>query len=448
MDHSPLLFLPRELRDIVYHHYFRSKGGYVTEFATTNIMNEDGSRIDLALRLTCRQIATETRGLALQLNTITFQNTFFENSAGLLQAAHDRLFHRKYTILRHIGSQLLTAEMAQSIGQKYPQFSPMLENCLSGGDWFHHVFRYLSANDSDLAGFGEAPSLFRDFLDDFLLELSQHPDYVSCMENAASLHIEGPEHATELATTKLQTWRIYDAAHLKNIRELARRGMRPLGMGRENYLQKRTYSATSCAIRFLNRLSATDRMDIRHLLLVENSHIRAATQGASHARGLIPFCRENPDLNIVRRANLWHTVLPEVSAKRVLDPEFLSPAGRELRVTELSRGVGVWLAEYSVLGALGMPGDAYTLIMDVGKEEPHKAVEAFDIVWRDAVRQEELKLSYGQSKSSWFTRRKAVEYSFECLPDMLRRLAEGRVGVKCDFEWPLWRTDHMGMGAE
>lgn len=442
MDQSPLLRMPRELRDVVYHHYVKSKDGYVTSFATNKLKNGDGSRIDLALRMTCRQIATETRGLALQTNTITFQNTFWE-SAGRFQRLYSSLFHRKHGLLRRIAPQLLSAELAQSMGEKYPQFLPLLEDCLRGGTWLSHPWSVLAANTSDTAGLGEAPSLFRDFVSDLLLEISRHPDFASSVENIGPSRIRDVEHALQIATMMLQTWKIYEASDVDVMREVAQRGIPRSRPNDREFVMRHTYSATSCAIRFLESLSVSDRLDLRRLLLVENSHIRAATQGAAHARGLIPFCCENPHLKIVRLANLWHTVLPEVSTRRMLAPERLAPQSRELRVAELSKGIGVWLAEYSILGTLGMPEGAYTLIIDVDGEEPDKAAEVFDIAQCDAVRQKELDVRYERGMLSWFERRKALEYSFECLPDMLRQIAGGRGGIKCSFEWASWRTEDV-----
>ncbi|KAH7384044.1 hypothetical protein DE146DRAFT_213491 [Phaeosphaeria sp. MPI-PUGE-AT-0046c] len=444
MEHFPLLRLPRELRDVVYQHYMRSKDGFVADFATNKLKNGDGSCIDLALRLTCRQIATETRGLALQTNTITFQNTF-QKDAGLFHVMHASLFYRKYRLLWRIAPQLLTPETASSIKEKYPQFSPFIDDSMGGGSWLSDVFPRLAANIADTAGFGEAPSLFRDFVSDLLLELSQNPGFLPTVaalnERSATSRIQGDEHAMQLARTTVQTWKVYETADVQTMRKVARAGFLQRPRDRPGCITKSTYSATTCAVRFLEALSTTDRMDLRHLLLVENSHIRAATQGAAHARGLIPFCCENPQLSIVRRANLWHTILPDVSTKRMQLPEMLAPASRELRVAELSKGIGVWLAEYSVLSGLGMPEGAYSLVIDVDGEEPDKAAEVFDIVQRDAVRQEELDSRYERGMLSWFERRKALEYSFECLPDMLRQIARGNAGIRCSFEWASWRVE-------
>lgn len=49
---SRLLQLPREIRDLVYEHYFRGAGGFVYDFAANKLRRADGHPIELALVLT------------------------------------------------------------------------------------------------------------------------------------------------------------------------------------------------------------------------------------------------------------------------------------------------------------------------------------------------------------------------------------------------------------
>ena len=76
---SGLLKLPRELRDQVYADYFPIEGGYQYNHATNKLTTSKGARVDLNTRLACRQVAAETRGLALKLNTISFSTMCDEN---------------------------------------------------------------------------------------------------------------------------------------------------------------------------------------------------------------------------------------------------------------------------------------------------------------------------------------------------------------------------------
>ncbi|KAH7311424.1 hypothetical protein B0I35DRAFT_481386 [Stachybotrys elegans] len=71
-----VLNLPREVRDQIYAYYFILENGYRFNFTTKKLEANpiDGNRvpIDQSLRLTCKQIADETRGCALSLNFISF----------------------------------------------------------------------------------------------------------------------------------------------------------------------------------------------------------------------------------------------------------------------------------------------------------------------------------------------------------------------------------------
>jgi hypothetical protein len=69
---SPLLELPRELRDCIYSHYFVAENGLVFDYDTTRQSAFCNKPLDLNLQLTCRLLANETRGLAFKLNTLHF----------------------------------------------------------------------------------------------------------------------------------------------------------------------------------------------------------------------------------------------------------------------------------------------------------------------------------------------------------------------------------------
>lgn len=75
---SRLLALPRELRDRAYGYYFFDKDGYTYDYDTGRLTTStpNMNRIELDLRFTCYQIAFETRGLPLQLNTIHFSTVY------------------------------------------------------------------------------------------------------------------------------------------------------------------------------------------------------------------------------------------------------------------------------------------------------------------------------------------------------------------------------------
>ncbi|KAJ4037287.1 hypothetical protein NW756_005710 [Fusarium oxysporum] len=69
------------------------------------------------------------------------------------------------------------------------------------------------------------------------------------------------------------------------------------------YLNKIRFSATATAIRFLNRLPAEQRTQIRKLALHEDSP--SVNMPSLHAQGLVPLFKENPLLRVERRVSLF-----------------------------------------------------------------------------------------------------------------------------------------------
>lgn len=90
---STFLNLPRELRDEIYRIWASFEDGLVYNFdygqkekpKRHNVLEDlapanKKERIDLALRSTCKQVHTETEGLILRFNTITFSSTHISRS--------------------------------------------------------------------------------------------------------------------------------------------------------------------------------------------------------------------------------------------------------------------------------------------------------------------------------------------------------------------------------
>jgi hypothetical protein len=73
-----LLNHPIELRNEIYPYYLHRDEGYYHNPRTKKLRQADGP-IDLALSYTCKQVASEMRGLHLKVNTLTFK-TFCSKS--------------------------------------------------------------------------------------------------------------------------------------------------------------------------------------------------------------------------------------------------------------------------------------------------------------------------------------------------------------------------------
>jgi len=295
-----LLCLPRELRDIIYDYYLRSPAGYAYRFETNKLTNADASSISLSLAFTCRQIATEMKGLALRVNKITF-TTFFSKatreSAGMFHAALKNIALKQVSLLNHLVPRLLTLDMMQSITSIYPQFWPLLSNWrLRDGK---------SILGWKMFDFGEVPSIWLDFVHYTLVTIAQHPDYREEVKLKA-LYWQANESLTlELANTFLEPWSIPDATELDGLCSVAQfKSYNTLYCEGLEY----SYSATSSAIRFLRSLPTSTRKDIRELRLLEDRE--SVADSACHARGLIPYCRENLKLRVECSVRLWETIFP------------------------------------------------------------------------------------------------------------------------------------------
>jgi len=51
---SPLLRLPRELRNLIYDYYLRCDGGYIYDWEIRKLLQADSSAVSYALAFACR----------------------------------------------------------------------------------------------------------------------------------------------------------------------------------------------------------------------------------------------------------------------------------------------------------------------------------------------------------------------------------------------------------
>ncbi len=208
---SAFLQLPRELRDIIYGYYLHCDGGYVYHAESQRFRQPNGDAVCHALALTCRQIASELDGLAFQLNSITFSAT--RSTSTQMQAAfhHNFNFMHKFSkkfLLKQIAPKLFTHEMAQVAAKAYPEFAPIVNFWMTQGDmetlwqWDH--------------SFGEAMSVWEDFVQHILDLISEHPAYVETVK-ALPKNARGVERGRDplqLKDLHLYPWVIADLPEL------------------------------------------------------------------------------------------------------------------------------------------------------------------------------------------------------------------------------------------
>jgi hypothetical protein len=64
---AAFLDLPLELRQQIYHDYFKVDGGYVYDGDSDKLVQANGQPINISLRYTCRSVAAETKPFPLVL---------------------------------------------------------------------------------------------------------------------------------------------------------------------------------------------------------------------------------------------------------------------------------------------------------------------------------------------------------------------------------------------
>jgi hypothetical protein len=444
MPSSFLLSLPRELRDMIYETYVWSNEGYAYNYKTNKILRADGNHIELSLSLTCRQVAYEMSGLALRSNTITISTYFSEStreSAGLFHAAIRTIFFARTRLLGHLAPKLLTPRIAHTVTEKYPMLAPLVNTWFQGKE-VAMIQEGYSMVHHECYHCGEAPSLWNEFVQFTLKQLSQHPNF---MREAGHKPVfwttRAGCNAIEAANASFDPWTILDDPKLDELTAIT--GIEPRPYLYFDHL-KYCYSAASVALRFLESLTPQTRKHVRNLVLREDW--QSVASPACHGRGLIPHCVENPELRILRYVNLWQNGFPVHIEQR--DPYVFGLHGRmdiappdhlkddKLSARGVTQSVGTWIVESLLLPSLGMPQGSYTLVLD-GNPIPEQTAAVFRIVQRDAAWQTALDLRHTRQlipELSWLNRRLQVGYFYEMLPQAVRDISNGTSPIRCNFD--------------
>ncbi|CAI6333024.1 unnamed protein product [Periconia digitata] len=421
----PIFRLPIELRNIIYKYYARVDGGYTHNFATNKLVKADGQCIDFALNMTCRQIAAEMRSLnVLSLNNITFRTHHSketDETAAHLHSSLSTVQGAKARLLDAMAPRFLTPDLSEAIAARYPRLQPLLDGWRS--DPPLSLARYSMLLQDPRHSWGEAPSLWNEFVDYTLKLLSELPNFPH-----------------EPQSIWWGMWNDYDAARLINMQlpppwailgvEEARQlqanvasatgihGYRHSDSARNpDKSLKYTYSAASLAIRFLESIPHTTRGHIRHVLLDEDQE--SIAHAPCHIQGLIPFCRSNPRMTIKRQVNLWTTCL------YVDDPGF----NAHYKGNKITWAIGSWLVEALRLTTLGMPRSSFQLFLD-GAPLPELAHKVFVQVAANAVYHAATNILYNRgtfSRPSWAMHRMRGNYCWEDLPQIYQDLTDGKL---------------------
>ncbi|KAI4623519.1 hypothetical protein J4E80_003329 [Alternaria sp. BMP 0032] len=317
-NESLLFRLPRELRDEVYHYYVLEEDGYHHDATSDKLRQASGRPINLSLQYTCKKTATEMKGLALQVNRVTFRTKLEVPepdsvcSNALLwnhllcerERPLRRMFEWSYT--------LVTLEAIQRLRELHP--------------------------DSTAA----------EQIEKAFIRMGDRIHWLSPDGRIVHEDLEYPNQTVQalMLGWRPDPWRMPDRAEFDTIFEFLPRPPAIVeDFDRGWYLDDTYYSATAVTIRFLERLPPATRTHLRNITIQENEIGEAHRQ--THARGLIPFCCENLKLRIERRVDVFHQ-------------HFLSERmGLEDGIEEIAP----WFVETKFLKRLGMPPDSFRLVL-------------------------------------------------------------------------------------
>jgi len=458
--------LPRELRDIVYEPYLPdTESTYDAKTHKFTITSQGAN--DMSLGFTCHTILEELLCRAFEVN-LTFHAAFVHTPRESDDQWVDDIGHillYKEDIVDEMARGFLTEAGEEEIAACYPQFQPILSawRLNRDGTWFSKGYDW-----------GEAPSIYRDFIQHTLTVLAKHPDFAADdvdWTDALRIPSDGQTPSRNLLDlTNLQSklWSIPTNGDFMHTVSIS-------GFPTENTDYPNTirypFSAAAIAIRFLNFLPQGLRKQIQRLRLVENRTSIAHPE--CHMRGLIPFCIDMPKLRIERRVSIWKTAsachhpYPWRNERRVYvregrqegkkkpkrnrriwpgwsnDPSFddwwtarLLPEGQSV-----TKAIAPWIIEADALESLGMPAGVCTLVFKGDTAlYPHLAHNMFNnVIQRDAAWQMAMNLMFttensDSSQIEWFSKRRGLGYFYEKFPVLLQQMTAGTGHFKCDFD--------------
>ncbi|KAK4442409.1 hypothetical protein QBC34DRAFT_453123 [Podospora aff. communis PSN243] len=195
------------------------------------------------------------------------------------------------------------------------------------------------------------------------------------------------------------------------------------------------FSAAAAAIHFLTvvAVSPSVRQHIRRVVVHEDRF--SVVHPECHAQGLVPFCQENPDLRIERRASLWRTVIyPHIPVMQDIAAT-CRHGSKGFKHWNLTAKVSSWMSEAS---SPALPA-AIALVIDAGPT-PQRATEIFqnvvhrDVGWRLAY--ERLCVPGAATPDQVVNIKNEFFYHQTIFPDVLQALCENRPGsrAQCNFD--------------
>ncbi|KAH7141953.1 hypothetical protein EDB81DRAFT_797712 [Dactylonectria macrodidyma] len=422
-----IIALPYEVRAQIFQDYFTVDGGYIYHGESEKLVRADGQPIDFSLLYTCRSIADDTRHMPLSLNTITFSTVYrqdWRQQAGGIEAIV--ALHRQ--IQERMVSQLatrVTPDIYSQLADKFPQnvqgvkdfvssvseawglqsshaglFSSYLDSGLDDPNTYRGILWHTLGAGLGLHFYGGRSSFFSAI--DYTLRLlaEKYPiEFASLVDK--TLPDWGHSHALhEFMNLTFDPWAIPSLSEVLAVgNQLEANGFWDCleewyynsshkGTG-DRYREKLYFSAAAVAIRFLHRLPKHHRLRIRNITLNEDRV--AVANPEFHARGLIPFCKENSKLRVERRVNLWRNILLKSNRPSIKDiwrlaeggpyPPWDFPCSAESDIGSYTVDSELlpWLADALEIMDEGMPAGSFSFVLD-GEPDLDLSSDLFDRV--------------------------------------------------------------------
>ncbi|KAF5621035.1 uncharacterized protein FTJAE_11375 [Fusarium tjaetaba] len=316
LPRAGFLDLPLEMREQIYIQYFTIEGGYIYDAESDKLIQANRCSIDLSLRRVCRTVALETYHYPFTLNTITFSTAYrraWRKKAAMFDVVttyHFRLLGAMLERLRHCltpdmyktpptqhDSRLQGWQGIQDDGGDLTRPSGH-DNNISSNRAYTYLLKQIANRN---------PEKFREAINDVL------PWWAESKSNPTSDFFElgfdfwaiPSMHEITHTIKELQLEERWDELDLWHYSEYLKEGYTGT---RYCYQRKHFFSAAALAIRFLKSMSQTQRLLITKLILNEDR--MAVGNPECHIIGLIPFTKENPQLFIEHRVNLWRNIIP------------------------------------------------------------------------------------------------------------------------------------------
>ncbi|KAH7165215.1 hypothetical protein EDB81DRAFT_678899 [Dactylonectria macrodidyma] len=457
---TTLTSLPFELQLQIFRDYFKIDGGYVFN-GDSEKLTANGKPIDLALMYTCRSIAHSTKHMPLSLNTIHF-STLYRSDWMPLAGCFDyvTIFYPLLAADMLVRLEpFITPKMYSQLGLEYPAFTSRLqelsrihqedldrvepggpdtvlrgERSGKASDWTDQ-FRgdpdqYLGIRHQDThcdlaASTRRCVRATQETTFYFLRLLAEsQPIEFSKLVYETLPHWVDTHPAHEFLDLGFNLWDIPSRSELEHVSSRLNvddawqivdpwyyRPQHSYKSGTYDPLHKGTrcrekirFSAAAAAIRFLTkRLLVDQRRQIRNVILHED--FLAAGNPSSHAQGLAPFFRENPQLRVERRVSVIRCIsegrrlerdIPSHVVWFLQEPSHPHLRGyREYRESMLSAGfsevIAQWLLDALAVPDAGIPAESFTFVLE-GGPDPDFSTNLFqqiihrDIAWHKAYR--------------------------------------------------------------